>query len=168
MNTYCRLMKRKPKLWFLNGDVDFRDTNSGFIKGSGKFIKICRSDFFCTIVLKHNGTRLIKGKCVIVSILKSLYSYGALPKDMMFKIFDTKVCAQLLYGSELWGTGNYDCLERIQYYVCKRLLCVNQRSSNCAVMAECGRFPLYIETYKLSFNYWLKILSMPNQRYDKK
>ena len=35
-------------------------------------------------------------------------------------------------------------------------------------MAECGRFPLYIETYKRTLNYWLKILSMSNQRYVKK
>ena len=136
---------------------------------SGKFIQICRSNFSAQLSLNKMVQDLcIKGRCVIVSILKSLYSYGALPKDMMFKVFDTKVCAQLLYGSELWGTGNYDCLERIQYYICKRLLCVNQRSSNCAVMAECGRFPLYIETNKRSLNYWLKILSIPNQRYVKK
>ena len=87
-----------------------------------------------------------KGKRVLVSILQSLQQYCTLGKTVLFKIFDTKVCPMLLYGSEIWGLETRDVIERVQYYVCKRFINVSFRANNYAVLWECGRFPLYIET----------------------
>ena len=56
----------------------------------------------------------IKGKRILISILSSLYNSGQLPKTVFFKIFDTKICPQLLYGAEVWGLENYVDLERVQ------------------------------------------------------
>ena len=106
-----------------------------------------------------------KGKRVLVSILQSLQQYGTLSKTVLFKIFDTKVCPMLLYGSEIWGLETRDVIERVQYYVCKRFINVSFRANNYAVLGECGRFPLYIETAKRALKYWNKILHMPEHRY---
>ena len=60
----------------------------------------------------------VKGKRILISILSSLYNSGQLPKTVFFKIFDTKICPQLLYGAEVWGLETFIDLERVQYYAC--------------------------------------------------
>jgi hypothetical protein len=110
----------------------------------------------------------IKGKRIIISILSSLYKSGQLPKTIFFKIFDTKICPQLLYGAEVWGLEEYIDLERVQYHACKRFMCVKQNTCNAAVLGDCYRFPLFIETYKRCIRYWFKILNMTSERYVKK
>ena len=110
----------------------------------------------------------IKGKRVLISILSSLYNSGQMPKSVFFKIFDIKICPQLLYGAEGWGLETFTELERVQHYACKRFMCVNQKTCNLVAVGDCERFPLYIETIKRCVKYWLKILKMPNIRYVKK
>ena len=73
----------------------------------------------------------------------------------------------LLYGAEIWGVRQYECIERVQYYLCKRFMNVNLKASYYAVLGECGRYPLYIETTKRSIKYWLKVIHMPEHRYVK-
>ena len=110
----------------------------------------------------------IKGKRILISILSSLYNSGQMPKTVFFKIFDTKICPQLLYGAEVWGLETFIDLERVQYYACKRFMCVKQKSCNMVALGDCYRFPVFIKTSKRSIKYWFKILKMPNERYVKK
>ena len=110
----------------------------------------------------------VKGRRVLVSLLKSLYDCGQMSKDVYFKIFDTKICPLLLYGAEVWRLERYDDLERCQYYACKRFMCTRQYTSNSAVLGDCARYPMYIETFKRAIKFWLKIQKMPNCRIVKK
>lgn len=89
-----------------------------------------------------------------------------LSKDMYFKILDVKISSQLLYGAEVSGLRRFHCLERIQKYACKKIyMDVNQRACNAAVLRDCNRFSLYIETAKKAVKYWFKILKMGPDRY---
>ena len=108
-----------------------------------------------------------KGKRALISILQSLSEYGNLSKTAFFKIFDTKVCPMLLYGSELWGLKQFECIEKIHYDACKRFIKVPLKTCNFGILRECGRYPLYIETAKKVLKYWIKILHMQNDRYVK-
>jgi len=110
----------------------------------------------------------VKGKRVLISLLKSTYHLGPVSKHVFFKIFDTKICTQLCYGSEIWGLSQYDELERCHYYACKRFMCTKQNACNYFVLGECQRYPMYITTYKRCIKYWLKILNMSDTRYVKK
>lgn len=101
----------------------------------------------------------VKGKRVMISTLNSLYGYGQLSSYTFFKLFDCKISPQLLYGSEIWGLGRFDELERVQTYACKRFLFAKQKASNVAVLGDCSRYPMYIKTYKSAIKYWLKIIS---------
>ena len=83
------------------------------------------------------------------------------------KLFDVKVSPMLLYGAEIWGVQQYECIERVQYYLCKGFMNLNLKASNYTVLGECGRYPLYIETTKRSIKYWLKIIHVPEHRYVK-
>ena len=110
----------------------------------------------------------IKAKKALLSILSSLYEYGQLPYSVYFKLFDTKIQPILLYGSEIWGFKSRDVSESVLNYACKRFLCVSRNSTNAAVLGDCGRYPLVVESAKRSLKYWLKILKMPDERYVKK
>ena len=107
----------------------------------------------------------LKGKRALLAILSSMYKYGQLPHHVYFKIFDTKISPILLYGSELWGFQARESTELINRYACKRFLCVYNRSTNAAVLGDCGRYPLWIESARRCLKYWFKILKMPNNRY---
>lgn len=74
----------------------------------------------------------------------------------------------MFYGSEIWGVDTHDEIESVHMYACKRFLGVKQSSSNHVVRGECGRFPMYIYTYKRAIKYWCKITKMPDCRYVKK
>ena len=56
----------------------------------------------------------------------------------------------------------------MQRYACRRFLCVGQKSCVAPVMAECERFPVYIDTSIRTLKYWLKIVNMPDYRLVKK
>ena len=110
----------------------------------------------------------IKGKRVLISVSSKLYQYGQLTKGVFFKIFDTKICPVLLYGAEIWGIEKQLAIERIQYYACKRNMCVQSNSCNDAVLGDCGRYPMYIQAMKRSISYWSKILKMRENKYARK
>ena len=88
-----------------------------------------------------------KSKRIIVSVLQSLNSYGSLSSSAFFKIFYMKICPMLLYGCEVWGFKQYENIERIQYYSCKRFMNVSQKASNCAALGDCGRFLFVLRFY---------------------
>ena len=90
------------------------------------------------------------------------------PQSVFFKLFDTKIVPILMYGCEIWGFQERDNIEIVQRYACKRYMCLNAKTINAAVLGDCGRYSLWIESLKRCINYWLNILKMPNNRYVKK
>lgn len=93
---------------------------------------------------------------LIFSTFHLILSIQQLPKDVFFKLFDIKICPQVLYRSEIWGLDEFDELERIQYHGCKRFVCVWKTICNVTVLGDCNRYPLYIMAIKRSIKYWLK------------
>ena len=109
-----------------------------------------------------------KAKRVLVTLLNSLCEYGTMPKTVFFKLFDAKVLPILLYGSKLWGVKQFDCIEMVHYYFCKRYMNVGIKASNLCVIGDCGRLPMSLETRKRAIKYWLKFLKLPDEKYVKK
>ena len=110
----------------------------------------------------------VKAKRVLISLLNSLYDLGQLPTNVFFTLFDRKISPVLLYGSEIWGFKRREWIELVHRYACKRYMCVGLRASNAAVLGDCGRYPLWIESARRCVKYWIKILAMPDSRFVKK
>ena len=68
-----------------------------------------------------------KAKRILESLLQTLNNFGQLTSSGFFKIFDMKICSMLLYGCEVWGTQQFENIERTQYYACKRFMNVSQK-----------------------------------------
>ena len=62
---------------------------------------------------------------------------------------------------------SHSCREQVQMYACKRVLGANQNACNDAILADLGRFPVFIYFARRNIKFWLRILSLPNDRYLK-
>lgn len=95
------------------------------------------------------------------------HACNSMPVKTLWKLFDTLVTPILLYGAEIWGHTRSDYIESVQTTFCKYFLGVSARTPAIALLAETGRYPMYIKCYKQHIKYWLKILDMPDTRYPK-
>ena len=114
-----------------------------------------------TIQLGLQGTKALN--FVKYLIVKHKY----IPFDTACRLFDALVLPVLLYGCEIWGYEEHDNIERVQLTFCKFFLGVNKRTSNMAVLGECGRLPLYASYHTRCIKYWVEIQEMPAHRYPK-
>ena len=109
-----------------------------------------------------------RAKKAMVLFLSTLYKLNPMPLKVFFKLFDTQIQPILLYGSELWGFKHYDTIEQIHLLACKKFLMTSINSPNNIVYGECGRYPLFVNSYIRCIRYWLKILTMHDQRLPRK
>lgn len=87
------------------------------------------------------------------------------------KLFDTLILPIIRYGSEVWGpfyikrlneTNLLDLceklpLEKIQTKFCRYILGVHRKSTNIAVRAELGKYPLLTDILTHSAKYWIQL-----------
>lgn len=95
------------------------------------------------------------------------YKCNILPVNIQFELFDKMIGPILLYGSEIWGFSVTDHIEKVQNSFCRYILGVSTHTPTLAVLAETGRYPMYVQYYKRCAKYWIKLLSMPDSRYPK-
>ena len=94
-----------------------------------------------------------------VALLKRMFIASDMKNvEHMFILFDRMVTPILSYGAEIWGT----C--KVEY---KYILGVNSKTSNSAVLGECGRQPLVCAYMVKCVNYWIKLTNMSLERYPK-
>ena len=74
--------------------------------------------------------------------IKSKKDTYNLPVDIVFDLFDKMIMPILLYGCEIWGYENVDCLEIFYRKFLKYVLKLHNQTSNCMVYGETGKMPL--------------------------
>ena len=80
-----------------------------------------------------------------------------LPVDIMIELFDKMIMPILLYGCEIWGYSNIDCLEVFYRKFLKDILKLNSQTTNCMVYGETGRTPVCIIVDSRMVAFWHKI-----------
>ena len=73
----------------------------------------------------------------------------------------------LNYGSEVWGFGQANSIERIQLQFCKKLLGVKINTQNDFIYGELGRTSCQIKRFVRIINYWFKLLDSHETKYVK-
>ena len=71
------------------------------------------------------------------SLLRKSKKLG-LSIDLQLELFDSLVMPILLYGTQVWGYGNNEMLERLHLKFCRMLLCVNNSTARCMIYGEFG------------------------------
>ncbi len=65
----------------------------------------------------------------------------------------------LLYGSEAWGYGSNDVLEKVHLRFCKYILKCKTATPTCFVYGELGRFPIDILCKVRMIGHWAKLIT---------
>ena len=126
----------------------------------------CRSGSFKDASLALNN----KAKGAMYSLLNNIYKHQTVKVDIMLELFDRMIMPILLYNSEVWGThflpqnpNNNNLLNKgtltkniseiTQTKFLKSVLKIPSRTSNWAVNAETGRYPVATKVFKLMIKY---------------
>ena len=90
------------------------------------------------------------------------------PESCFFKIYDVQILPILLYGSEIWGHQPFIVLEKAHLFACKRILNVSLNTPNKMVYGDLGRYPLHVTSKVRCLKYWLRLVSMSDDRLPRK
>ena len=113
-----------------------------------------------------------RAKKKIVIIFRTLYKLGQIDVKTFFQLFDVQIKPMLLYAAEIWGSTQYEIIEKTHMFACKKLLGVSARTPNTFIYAELNRYPLFIDSQIRTLKYWKKLLLLdatriPRQAYEK-
>ena len=64
-----------------------------------------------------------------------------------------------MYGSEVWGVGKNDNIEKVHLQFLKRILGVRVTTPNCLVYGELGRYPLDINIKCRMLCFWSRLMT---------
>ncbi|CAL4075680.1 unnamed protein product, partial [Meganyctiphanes norvegica] len=87
-----------------------------------------------------------------------------LPVDIVLDLFDKMILPILLYGCEIWGFEDIDCIEIFYRKFLKYVLRVNMQTTNCMVYGETGRKPLGLKIKSRMICFWHKTLTGVNNK----
>ncbi|KAK6171753.1 hypothetical protein SNE40_018186 [Patella caerulea] len=95
-------------------------------------------------------------------IVKALTNIDNRSIDVQFKLFDSLVKPIILYACDSWGDTvisnkkNIVKIEKLQLNLCKHILKLHSKSTNSVVLAELGRFPLFLDIKYRLVKTWLE------------
>lgn len=82
-----------------------------------------------------------------------------LPLDLQMKLFDNTVLPILTYGSEIYGPGNLEIIERIHTEFLRKITMSRKSTPKYMLYAELGRHPIEVDIKTRTINYWSLILN---------
>ena len=80
------------------------------------------------------------------------------------KIFDSMVKNVLLYASPVWSFGNEVEIEKVQSMFLRRTLHLNPLTPSYILRLETGRLPLEFNSFKNTLSFWLRLISLNDNR----
>ena len=95
----------------------------------------------------------------LFSLLKKSRSL-TLPFDIQIDLFNKMIKPILLYGCEIWGTGNIDILERVQLKFFKLIFNLKNTTPSYMIYGELGIRPLYVNIQKRIISFWCKLIEI--------
>lgn len=81
-----------------------------------------------------------------------------LPVDIQIDLFNKTIKPILLYGSELWGMGNIEMIERVQLKFYKYIFNLKRSTPSNMIYGELGVLPLYIDIQTRIISFWTKLI----------
>ena len=81
-----------------------------------------------------------------------------MPYDLQLDIFNKTIKPILLYGSEIWGTGNCDIIERVQLKYIKYIFKLKKSTPSHMLYGELGIMPIITEIQARVVSFWSKLI----------
>lgn len=96
------------------------------------------------------------------SLLRSIRRLS-LPIDIQIELFEKTIKPILLYGSEIWGFGNFDTLEKVQLQFYKYVFNLKKSTPSYMIYGETGVMPIALSIKHRVISYWARIIKNINQ-----
>ena len=77
--------------------------------------------------------------------------------DLQIELFNKTFKPILLYGSEIWGFGNLEVIERVQLKFFRQILNMKKPTPSYMIYGEIRAFPLYLDIYSRMISFWTKL-----------
>ena len=90
------------------------------------------------------------------SLLRNIICLN-LPFDVQIDLFIKIVIPVLLSGSEIWGSSNFDILERVQLRFYKYIFNLKTLTPSVMIYGELGIPPLTIDIQSRMMSFWTKV-----------
>lgn len=138
---------------------------------NGEPLEIVNEYKYLGIIFSRYGSFINTEKYLAEKATNAMY--GVLKKARMFNLsidcqldlFDKIVVPILLYGSEVWGFGNLDVIEKVHLSFCKMILGLKQTTPKFIVYGELGRYPPSINIKLRMVKYWIQLLTGKQTKY---
>ena len=134
-------------------------------------IQVIDSYVYLGITFTPSGSFSLAQKKLYNNATRSLYSflsevniYNGASVSTVLKLFDSLVSPILLYNCEIWGCFLKSVGNNYDKFVSRMALGVHSKASNHAVKGELGRFPLHLIIYTRIFKYFLRLLTLQNNK----
>ena len=95
-------------------------------------------------------------------------SFGGLPFSSFTKLFDTMVWSVVSYGTAIWGTRQFNCINSIQLRAARYFMGVGKYTPKAAVVGDIGWKPTIIRQWEVVIRQWLRMKAMGNDRLNRK
>ena len=164
--NYCNTWKlsvnvSKTKIIvFTNGKISDK---IHFTYGSQE-LEISNEYKYLGIVLSKSGSFLAAKKNIAEQANKALFSLMRkirtlkLPIDIQLELFDKTIKPILLYGSEIWGFGNCEIIERVHLKFLKYVFHLKKCTPSHMIYGDLGLFPITLEINSRAISFWCKLL----------
>ena len=162
---YCNEWKltvntSKTKIVIFSGGRAKQDHKFYF---NGEQIEVLNEYKYLGVFLSSNGSYTKAKKHIIdqannamFSLLRKIRALN-LPIDLQVELFNKTIKPILLYGCELWGTGNLESIERVQLKFLKQILNLKKSTPSFMVYGELGVYPLTLEIKTRIVSFWTKL-----------
>ncbi|KAL1446640.1 hypothetical protein WDU94_005445 [Cyamophila willieti] len=141
---------------------------------NNKPLEVCNEYVYLGVKMSSHGVfhkaalqAISKGKMAISSVKSILINSKMTLQESRMKLFHSIVCATLLYGAEIWGSRYENEVEVVQTQFLKTVFCLPRCTPNYMVRLEFGVIKLAHQFFKQMLRWWLKVLSMSEERYPR-
>lgn len=116
---------------------------------------------------QHLKKKLTAAKSSINAVWGNIIAKDVIPISSKMKIFAAVNRSFMCYGAQVWGSAEYDEVEKLQRFFLKKLICLPSSTPNYMLHLESGVKKLFLYTLKLHFGYILKVMQYPDDRLPK-
>lgn len=95
-------------------------------------------------------------------------AFGGFRYSTFTKLYDTLVYPVINYGSAIWGTREYSCINAIQNRAARFFMGLGRYAPNIAVNGDMGWKPPIVKQWERVFRHWNRCVTMDTNRVNSK
>ena len=181
LDNYCRVWglninTKKTKIMIFSKNQRIHTANQDFDFSIGlNKLEVVKEYKYLGLIFTSNGKLNLASENLAQKARKAYFGLRSkipfsdnLSVQNWIKLFDSVITPVITYGSEIWITdfkvnlNNIDLLpfEKVQNMIMKNILGVHGKTSNLALHAELGLYPLCFKVFKLMFKFYSRMLQL--------